>query len=111
MQRCERLNNGGKKVNLKGYTRHKNIKLVVVRISKDNTLLDSKPCKMCLNMIKKAKIKTIYYSDSLGNIVRDKLSNMTEHECTTSKGVKFVEKHYGNYHRSQIRRLYKRLSI
>ena len=42
--------------------------LLVIRINKNNELLNSKPCKMCQSLIYDVGIVKTYYSDRNGNI-------------------------------------------
>jgi deoxycytidylate deaminase len=46
--------------------------MLIIRI-KDGKLFMAKPCDMCMGFIKFVGIKYIYYSDRLGQIVREKV--------------------------------------
>lgn len=46
----------------------KRCSILVVRINKNNEMLNSKPCRICMGMIKDVGISKIYYSDCDGNI-------------------------------------------
>ena len=66
------------------------INLLVVRFSKTNKLLSSKPCNNCIKIMetipekKGYKIQTIYYSNSDGNIVKTNLANLKNDEQHSS---------------------------
>lgn len=85
---------------LKPLTRKKhlqNINLLVIRLSKNNKLQNSKPCANCINKIKILpekkgyKIKNIYYSDDDGKIVKSNLKTLENDEL-----------HYSRYYRRQF---------
>ena len=51
--------------------------LWVVRIcTKENNLTESKPCSECISNLKKMGIKKIGYSNKLGNIIIDNITNI-----------------------------------
>jgi len=63
--------------------RKETIDLIVIRINKNGKLANSKPCFKCLehlNNIKNFRIGRIYYSNSNGDIVFDKFSELIESE-------------------------------
>lgn len=64
---------------------YKNFILVVIRLDKNNNLCDSKPCVNCLNLIRKSNIKKIYYSDNYGNIIKEKVKNITTNHLPICK--------------------------
>lgn len=49
----------------------KNLYIIVIRVNND-VLLNSKPCKHCVNFMKKFGIKKILYSDNKGNMISEK---------------------------------------
>jgi len=51
--------------------------LLVIRVGKDGTLRDSKPCQYCYQFIYKSGIKKIYYSTNEQEIVFTKLSALS----------------------------------
>lgn len=53
-----------------GKTDCRNNTLVVMRLHKDNSLANSKPCKGCQHVIEQVGFKNVYYSDSTGKFVR-----------------------------------------
>lgn len=68
---------------------YKKIKLYVIRISFDNRILLSKPCNECYNTMKLFEIKHIIYSDAMGQIIKQ---NMTEFIPThNSSGYNAIE--------------------
>lgn len=62
----------------------KNIDLLVIKLTKSGKLSSSRPCIHCLNSLEKSnlKFKNIYYSDSNGNILKEKFSNMKNNPTT-----------------------------
>jgi deoxycytidylate deaminase len=46
----------------------KRCSLLIIRINKNNQLVNSKPCKMCQSLIADVGITKVYYSDKLGQI-------------------------------------------
>jgi deoxycytidylate deaminase len=64
--------------------------IVVIKLSVNNTLGNSKPCVNCLNKLKKLNIKRIYYSDANGNIVGEKIKDMISN--TISRGDEHIHK-------------------
>lgn len=68
--------------NLKVKKNLKNIDIVIIRVNKSGSLINSKPCIHCiLNMyniplLKGYVIKNIYYSNETGIIIKEKLINM-----------------------------------
>lgn len=67
---------------IKKYHFRKQIDILVVRITKNNILGESKPCYYCYQSLKKSKIpiRYIYFSTKEGNIDRIKLKDFqTEH--------------------------------
>lgn len=65
--------------------------ILVVRISPDNQLCDSKPCCMCINLMRMYGIKKVYYSDCDGNMCYQKISRIPEDfEDHVSHGLKIM---------------------
>lgn len=54
------------------------VDMFVIRISKNGSLGESRPCIHCIQMLEKSRltIKHIYYSTNNGTIVREKFNNM-----------------------------------
>lgn len=46
----------------------KGLDILVTRFRRDDTYSMAKPCKVCQQIIKKANIRTVYYTDWTGNI-------------------------------------------
>lgn len=73
------------------------INLLVIRLSKNNRLQNSKPCANCINKLKILpekkgyKIKHIYYSDDNEKIVKTNLRTLENEEL-----------HYSRYYRRQL---------
>ena len=71
--------------------RLQSVNLLVIRVSKNNKLQQSKPCANCINIIKKLpakkgyRIKNIYYSNENGEIVKTNVTNLEKEELHFSK--------------------------
>jgi deoxycytidylate deaminase len=50
--------------------------LIVVRYNRAGKLVNSYPCFFCLELIKLSGIKTIYYSNDEGELVKAKVKDM-----------------------------------
>ncbi len=74
-----------------------NINILVIRLSKNNKIQNSKPCANCIKNMKLLpekkgyKIRNIYYSDDNGEIVKSSLKNLENEEL-----------HYSRYFRKNI---------
>lgn len=49
---------------------------MVVRVNVNNEIVDSKPCAMCVKMMKDYRIKKVYYSVNGGTIETQKVADM-----------------------------------
>jgi len=61
----------------------KNLVLIVIKMSHNGKLGMSKPCSNCVKTLQNIpgyNIKYVYYSDGMGNLVKTKLSALTENE-------------------------------
>ena len=71
--------------------RLQNINMLVIRINKNNKILNSKPCANCIKNIKILpekkgyKIKNIYYSNDNGEIIKTNIKNLENEEQHYSK--------------------------
>jgi len=71
-----------------------NINLLVIRLSKNNKLQNSKPCAICIEKMKILpekkgyKIKNIYYSSDNGEIIKTNIKNLESENM-----------HYSRYYR------------
>lgn len=83
------------KFNLNYYKKNKNlfknVNLMVVRISKDGNFVLSKPCIMCLNIMKYFGIKKIYYIDENEKIKKIKNSDIINNLTKISNGLKVLK--------------------
>lgn len=52
--------------------------LLVVRVSANGQLCDSKPCCMCVNLMRLHGVKRVYYSNVDGEMCCQKISQLTE---------------------------------
>jgi hypothetical protein len=64
--------------------------LLVVRITAEGKLTDSKPCCMCINLMKKLGIKRVYYTDIVGNLCYQKVDSLFREEIYFSHGLKLM---------------------
>lgn len=79
------VKDGGKK---RIHRKNKRITLVVIRYSNDSIKM-SKPCKYCIEYMKKLNIRKIYYSDEDGNMIKEKISKIsTNHVSSSTKLLK-----------------------
>lgn len=68
-----------------------NVNMLVVRISKNNKLQNSKPCANCIETMKTLpekkgyRIRNIYYSNENGEIVKSSLKNLEKEELHYSR--------------------------
>jgi hypothetical protein len=65
-----------------------NVQLLVIRIGGRNksSFIDSKPCKHCINYMRSLGLKKIYYTDSNGSIIYEKVRDMqSEHVSMVRK--------------------------
>lgn len=66
--------------------RFKNIDIVVIRLSKNGMLKNSKPCIHCTSKLKEAGCNKVYYSTDDNEIVVEKIKNLTtHHKCCYRK--------------------------
>ena len=54
----------------------KNLDIIVIRINNKNELINSRPCRECIEKLKFYGIRKVYYSDNYGDIVSELLCNM-----------------------------------
>ena len=50
--------------------------MFVIRVNSKGNLVNSKPCNSCIYYMQLYGIKSVYYSDENGEIVREKLMNI-----------------------------------
>jgi hypothetical protein len=63
--------------------------ILVIRIKRDTgELVNSKPCFDCINTMKKCGIRKVYYSDTNGEIVMERVSQI---ENRKSNGYRNIE--------------------
>ncbi len=81
-----------KPINRKKYLQ--NVNLLVIRLTKNNKLQQSKPCAICIRIMKTLpqkkgyKIKNIYYSNINGEIIKSNLTILENEELHYSKFYK-----------------------
>ncbi len=66
--------------------------LLVIRVGKDGTLRDSKPCQYCYQFIHKNQIKKIYYSTNDQEIIFTKLSSLNSNNLKISRSNLLLKK-------------------
>lgn len=67
----------------------KGLDILVIRINKNFTLKNSRPCNHCIDKLKKIGIRKVYYSNKDGNIIGEFIHNMEK--LHVSQGNKFLE--------------------
>ena len=68
--------------------------ILVVRINNTETLVDSKPCSMCIKMMKDYGIRKVYYSNADSTITEQKVADMIpEHvSFATTKAIEHMSR-------------------
>ncbi len=66
----------------------KKINILVIRYNNDGNLMDSKPCKDCIEMMRAIGINKVYYSTPEHNITAIKLQNL--HSDHISWGYRYI---------------------
>jgi deoxycytidylate deaminase len=64
--------------------KRKKCSILVIRINKDDELVNSKPCSSCMEHMRSINIKSVYYSDDDGDIVMLDLND----PCMMSSGYR-----------------------
>ena len=65
------------------------VDIIVIRINKSSDLRNSRPCSDCIKYLKELGIRKVYYSNSDGNIVYEKVKDMKEyHTSSWNKNIK-----------------------
>jgi deoxycytidylate deaminase len=76
MSTCEYLYNQFEQKGVNKYKKFKNINIIVIRVAKSG-IKNSKPCKDCILKMKNLNINKVYYSDDSGDLICEKLSNIS----------------------------------
>lgn len=62
--------------------------MYVIRVNKNDELVNSKPCKSCIEVMRMFGIKNIYYSDENGELKKEKTTNIdTNHLSIAHKNL------------------------
>lgn len=71
----------------------KKLEIVVIRVNNNGQLLNSKPCNTCLYYMKLFGVKTVYYSDENGDIIKEKINQIeVEHSSIAHRRyLKYLE--------------------
>ena len=81
------------KFNLNYYKKNKNIlkniNLMVIRISKNGEFVLSKPCKMCLSIMKYLGVKKVFYINEKGFLYKIKQNEFIKNMDKISSGLLF----------------------
>ena len=67
----------------------KNIDIIVIRVSSNGMLKNSRPCNNCIDKLTKLGIRKIYYSTDTGDIISEYVKDMER--IHTSHGHKFFD--------------------
>jgi len=62
--------------------------IVIKKTNNTECLCISKPCVSCIKIMKLLKMKNIYYSDANGDIILEKINNISS--CHESQMLKFM---------------------
>lgn len=74
-----------------------NVNMLVIRLSKNNKMQNSKPCANCIETMRNLpekkgyRIRNIYYSDDNGDIVKSSIKNLESEDL-----------HYSRYFRRSV---------
>ena len=88
--------------------RPESINLLVIRVSKSNKLLNSKPCANCIKTMKFLpekkgyRIKYIYYSNDNGDIVKYSLKNLANQDLHYSSFIKKYTRKYVDCNKNKL---------
>ncbi len=83
---------GGVLKNAKSKPKLKKVDVVVLRLHKDGSFANSRPCRKCLCMMKNLSVRRVYYSSGFGNEMKYELvenmisiqdSSSSKHFCRT----------------------------
>lgn len=80
--------NSMSKIDKSKYKRYK-YDLISIRVAKDGTVKNSKPCEKCLEHLADLKIHNVYYSTSSDTIVMERFSLMFENK-SSFKSSRFI---------------------
>lgn len=71
----------------------KKLEIFVIRVNKNDELMNSKPCNTCLYYMKLFGVKSVYYSDENGDIIKEKINQIeVEHQSIGHrKYMKYLE--------------------
>jgi len=62
--------------------------MYVIRVNKNDNLVNSKPCKSCIEVMRMFGIKNIYYSTETGELKKEKTNDIeTEHMSIAHKNL------------------------
>ena len=76
-------------------------KLLVIHLGLNGQLSDSKPCCMCINLMKRFGINRVYYSTNTGDICCQKISELDDGQIYVSHGLALMIDCYGTWIRTQ----------
>ena len=71
----------------------KKLEMFVIRVNQMGDLVNSKPCNTCIYYMQLYGIKSVYYSNEEGVIVKEKLNDITADHLSISqnKYYKYIE--------------------
>lgn len=75
--------------------------ILVVRISPNGELVNSKPCQLCISHLRHSEmVKAVLYSDENGNIVKENINDITTDHL--SKAVRNFVRDGGSIHEFKV---------
>ena len=71
----------------------KKLEMFVIRVNQMGDLVNSKPCNTCIYYMQLYGIKSVYYSNEDGEIIKEKINNITADHMSISqnKYYKYIE--------------------
>lgn len=76
---------GGVLKNANSKLKSKKVDVVVLRLHKDSTFANSRPCRKCLCMMKNLGVRRVYYSSGFGNEIKfEVVENMVSIQDSSS---------------------------
>lgn len=71
--------------------RNRNVDIYVIRINAENDLLNSRPCQDCLRALRKMGVDRVFYSNTDGDIVMEKVCDMESTHLSHHQSIHNVD--------------------
>jgi hypothetical protein len=69
----------------------KKFSIIVVRYSKNNLMVNSKPCEECIDLMKQVNIKTVYYSNCDSIIIKEHVSAVESYKSVGTQVMLHIQ--------------------